>query len=166
MTVGALDEGVLVGRVQQVLVEPSEMKVVGLLIREKGLFGKFKVISILDLIDVEPAAVVINSRQNLVEEKEIVRIGKILKYKFNLIGLPAMTKSMKILGKVTDAVIDSQSGEIVRLYTRYFLQNRVFARSQIEKITWKEIILSVDERKKIKAKDTVPTEVAPEISTS
>jgi len=152
MPVGALEEGALIGRVRRVLVDPHQGKIAGFLIKEKGPFTKPKVVSMIDVVDVERAAMVINSRKSLVSRAEIVRIAKILEYKFNLIGLPARTREGQMLGKVTDVVVESQTGEIVRLYTHFLLQHRVFERSRIDEITWQEIFLITDNRKKVKAK--------------
>lgn len=151
MPVGALDEGALIGSVRQVLVDPDQGKIAGFLVKEKGFSGRPKVVSTLDVIDVERSAMVINSRDSLVGRAEIVRIAKILEYKFNLIGLPARTKEGQMLGKVTDVVVDSITGEILRLYTRFLLQHRVFERSQIDEITWQELFLKTDNRKRVKS---------------
>ena len=158
MVIGALDEGALVGRVKVALVDPDHGKIIGFLVKEKGLFGPSKVVSILDVIDVEKRAMVINSRASLVDKNEIVRIAKILKFKFNLLGLPARTKDGQMLGRITDAVINSQTGEIIRVYTQFLMQRRVFERSKIEEITWQEILLSTDDRKRVKSKLTVSKE--------
>lgn len=152
MSVGALDEGALIGRIRRVLLDPDQGKITGFLIKEKGLFTKPKVLSMIDVIDIERTVMVINSRESLVSRNEIVRIAKILEYKFNLIGLPARTREGQMLGRVTDVVVESQTGEIVRLYTHFLLQHRVFERSRIDEITWQEIFLITDNRKKIKAK--------------
>lgn len=162
MPVGALDEGALVGRVRRALIDPDQGKIAGFLIKESGFFGTIKVISTIDVVDVERSALVINSRENLVDRKEIVRIAKILEYKFNFIGLPARTKEGQMLGRITDAVVDSITGEILKIYTRFITQARAFERSQIEEISWQEIFLRLDNRKKVKAKAT--SEATPEIA--
>lgn len=167
MAVGALDEGMLIGRVRYALVDPDEIKVVGFAVKEKGLFAKLSVVSILDVVDIEKGAMVINSKENLVDKDEIVRIGKILKYKFKLLGLPARTKSGQMLGRLTDVVVDSDTGDINRFYTQFLLQHRVFERPQIEKITWQEIIIDNEEGRKIKVKpkpkEILPVEGVPDI---
>ncbi len=155
---GALDVGALIGRVRRVLVDPDQGKIAGFLIKEKGFSSRPKVVSMIDVIDVERAAMVINSRESLVTRGEIVRIAKILEYKFNIIGLPARTREGQMLGKITDVVVDSATGEIVRLYTKFLLQHRVFERSQIDEITWQEIFFKIDNRKKVKEKIPVAKE--------
>ena len=158
MPVGALDEGTLIGHVRRALVDPDAGKIAGFLVKENGLFGALKVISTIDVVDVERTALVINSRQNLVDRNEIVRIAKILEYKFNFLGLPARTKEGRMLGRVTDAVVDSITGEILRIYTRFLARSYAFERSRIEEITWQEIILHGDSRKHVKTK-AVPAAV-------
>jgi len=157
MAVGALDEGALIGRVRRALVDPDQGTIAGFLIKENGFFGTQKVISTIDVVDVERNALVINSRQNLVDKGEIVRISKILEYKYNLIGLPARTKVGQMLGRVTDAVVDSITGEILKIYTHFITQSRAFERSQIEEISWQEIFLRLDGRKKVKSKAVAGT---------
>jgi len=108
------------------------------------------------VVDIDQGGVVINSRDNLVEKEEIVRVGEILKHKFNLIGLKAVSKDKQNLGRVQDAVVETQSGDILRLYTSRMYQNRVFERSKIDKITWREVVLNCESEEKAKEKATVP----------
>ena len=156
MPIGALDEGAFVGSVRNAVISPEDAKLIGFTTKIGSIFAKIFVISFQDVIDIDQGGVVINSRDNLIEKEEIVRINEILKHKFDLLGLRALTKKGESLGHVTDAAVETQSGDILRIYTRHLVQNRVFERSQISKITWQEIVLDCDMEEKGKEKVVVP----------
>jgi len=156
MPVGSLNEGAFVGSVRQTVISPGDAKLIGFTIKIGSIFSKILVVSFQDVVDIDQGGVVINSRDNLVEKEEIVRVGEILKHKFNLIGLKAVSKDKQNLGRVQDAVVETQSGDILRLYTSRMYQNRVFERSKIDKITWREVVLNCESEEKAKEKATVP----------
>lgn len=152
---GAIDEGALIGTVKQAVVSPEAARVIGFLVKIKGLFRGQKVISFQDVVDIDTQGLVINSRDNLVSENEIVRIKELVDSRFSLIGLSARTKNKKYLGRVSDAVIESTSGDIIRVYVKYFWDERIFERSMIHEIKKDEIILTFDDKKKVKKKQAV-----------
>ena len=153
LPVGALDEGALVGRVHRVVVNPEDTKIIGYLVWVGKILPKGLILSQQDVVDIDQSGIVTHNRENLLEKEEVVRINEIIKHKFNLIGLKARAKSGEYLGKITDAVADTGSGDILRIYVRKIYQELVFERSQIEKITWKEMILKCDPKERVEAKE-------------
>ncbi len=158
MPVGALEEGVLAGRVWKALVAPDELKVAGLAVQTgrllvlSWLWPKILVAAFVDVVDIDKNGIAVRSRESLSELEEIVRLKEILKYKFSLLGLPAVTKSGERLGRVTDALVESNSGRLERLYVRRFLDSRVYERSQIVKMDYRKVVLEVEGGRKVKAR--------------
>lgn len=158
MSVGALEEGALAGRVWKALVAPDELKVAGLAVQTgrlpvlSWLWPKILVAAFVDVVDIDKNGIAVKSRESLSEPGEIVRLKEILKYKFSLLGLPAVSKSGERLGRVTDALIETDSGKIVRIYVRRLLDSRVFERSQIVKMDYRKVVLEVEGGKKVKAR--------------
>lgn len=153
MPVGALEEAEMVGKVHRLAVDPGEQKLIGFTVKTGGYFSKAYSVSMSDVVDVDKNGVVINSRDSMLQNDEIVRMSDILKKKFSIFGLKVLSKSGEKIGKVEDVVIDTNTGDIVRIYTTAFTKRRVFERSQIEKMTFLEIIVKQD-REKIKVSNT------------
>lgn len=145
--VGSLEEGSLVGRVEKVIINPGEIQIIGLLVKVPGFLSRPKAVSFLDVVDIDASAVVIRSADSLVDSSEIVRLQKLIKYKFNFIGLPVKDKSGKVLGRVNDAVVETAGGDIVRIYVRNMFNDRVFERALIKKVTLKEVVISENSAK-------------------
>lgn len=152
MQVGAMEQGASVGRVEKMIVNPEEVRIIGLLIKPPGFWTGFKAVSFLDVVDVDASAVVIRSSEGLVDPKEIVRLEKLIKYKFEFIGLTVKNKQGKVIGRVSDAVVETSGGDILRIYVKSMFSDRVFERSLIEKVTLREVIVrDTAEAKRVKA---------------
>lgn len=164
MPVGAMDEGAAIGKVKRALVSPEEEKLLGLTLRMNGIFARVCVVSIQDVVDVDREGIVVRSRDSLVDPDEIVRIKEIFKKKFSLIGLRAKDKSGKTLGRVSDAVVETTTGAICRLYVKSFLNELVYEHSQIEKITWTEVVVKTEREVKSKVKTSVSSQKVPELA--
>jgi len=144
MPIGALDEGVKIGSVRRIIISPEEKKLVGFVVKSGAVLRTIKAISFLDIVDIDRNGVVARSRDSLVEIGEVVRIGELVKKRFSLIGLPVKTKSGKKFGRVVDAVVETTTGDILRIYSKYLLRDFVFERSQISKITLGEVVVKDD----------------------
>jgi uncharacterized protein YrrD len=144
MAVGALDEGVKIGAVRRIVVNPESIKLIGFVIKSGTVLAAIKAVSFLDVVDIDRNGIVIRSRDNLVEVGEVVRIGELVKKRFSLIGLPVKTKGGKSFGRVVDAVVETTTGDILRIYTKYLFHDFVFERSQIQKITLGEVVVKDD----------------------
>lgn len=158
MAVGALDEGVKIGAVRRIVVNPESIKLIGFVIKSGTVLAAIKAVSFLDVVDIDRNGIVIRSRDSLVEIGEVVRIGELVKKRFSLIGLPVRTKDKKNFGRVIDAVVETTTGDILRIYTKYLFRDLVFERSQIQKVTLGEVVVK-DDSGEAKAKSvSVPGE--------
>jgi len=153
MDIGALDEGVKVGVVKSAIIDPEEARLIGILVRIGTIIQSFKVASFQDIIDIDKSGVVIGSEVDLLDKDDIVRIKKLLKYKYSLIGSRVRASgTKKSIGKVSDAVIETTTGDVLRIYVSNYFKRRIFERSQIEKITLAEVIVKDIEPKSVRQK--------------
>jgi len=155
LSVGALDERRAVGEVDKVAIALEDARVIGFLVKLKGILSSRKAVSFQDVVDIDHKGLVINSAESLLPVGEIVRIKEIFASHFNLVGLPARTKNKKSLGRVTDAVVETTSGDIIRIYVKSLWDERIFERSMIHEIKKNEIILTFDDRQKAKQKQSI-----------
>ena len=148
--VGSFDEGGLIGTIRQVVIDKDDAKVIGFAIKLSGIFSPVRVASIQDVVDIDQAGVVLRSAESLVDKDEVVRISQILKLNFKLMGLKAFSKEGKYLGRVYDALVDSNTGDIMRIYVKHLFADYVFERSQIDEITLKMVKLRTEKRQRAK----------------
>lgn len=155
LSVGALDVSAKVGDVEKIIVDPKEIKVIGFLIKIGTIFPKFKVVSFQDVIELDDSGIVIGSNEDLLEREEIVRIKDLLKYKFTILGLRVKEENGQKIGFIEDGLIDSQTGDLLRIYTRDLLNIRklVFERSRIIKMDLKEVVVKTEAKIKIKKEE-------------
>jgi len=101
--------------------------------------------------------VVIRASENLINIKDVVRIAELVEKRFSLIGLPVETKTKKSLGRASDALVESQSGDILRLYVSSMFNRLVFEKSQIEKITLAKVVVKEEREGKARQKVSLAT---------
>lgn len=168
MSVGSFEEQTMIGKVYEIIVSPEEAKLLGFLVKIGTFIPKFKIASMQDVVDIDQNGITVKSSEALVEKDEIIRISKILKHKFNLIDLPARNQKDQSLGRVSNALVETQSGDVLRLYLTNFLQNRVFERSQIVKMDETKVILKdepeIKETSKSQIKDSLALNPKTEIA--
>ena len=140
LPIGSLTESKVIGKVAKVIFDPQETKVIGF-ICSHFVFSFPKAISFSDVVDLDSKAVVVGSKDDLVELKELIRLEKLYRYKYDLIGSPVMLKSGKKLGRVSGAVIDSETGGLVRIFTRSIINHQAFDAKDIEKITLDKVVV-------------------------
>jgi sporulation protein YlmC with PRC-barrel domain len=158
LSVGSFDEGDLIGVVKKVIIDKEDANVIGFVVKRHGFFGAIKAASFQDVVDIDRAGIVLRSAEALVDQNEIVRIAQIISSKFNLIGLRAISKEKKYLGRVYDGLIDSTTGDITRLYVKHLLNEYVFERNQIDEITNTEVRLKTEKRQRAKKQAEMVTE--------
>jgi len=162
LPVGSFEAEEKVGKVLRPLLNPDEGRVIGFAVLTRELLPKLKVLSIQDVVDIDRNGLVIRSADSLVDSKEIVRIAEILKKKFDLIGLKTYFKSGEKLGKVSDAVIESQTGDVTRIYVGSLFKSFAFEKSKIFEITWTKVLIKDEKNQKSKVRPRVVPSELPE----
>lgn len=148
--VGALDQGKKVGTVKRVIINPDEGKVIALAI-QTGLLREMKVASFIDVVEIDNNGVVISSPEQLLDLDDIIRVKELLRVRFDILGLKVVDQRGKFLGFVSDAVIDSQTGNLCRIYVGFLWRNYIFIKKQIINIELNKITVDVEQGNKEKA---------------
>lgn len=152
LPVATLDEKEKIGAIKKILVQRSDAKVLGFLVNTKGfLFGKNLFLSESDVLDIDKHGLTTRSRENLINPEEVARVKKLLTERFSLFGLRAVTRSKKRLGKISNFIVDTNTLQVVKFYTRGFFEDRIIDYKNVYKITKKEIIF-IDEVSSAKIK--------------
>jgi uncharacterized protein YrrD len=130
-----------VGELGDVIIDPENGKLLGFKIK-KTLINPIQVVSISDIMALDPRVVIINSEESIIAPEEIIRISEVLKKKYKIIGAKATTESKSNLGKVEDVVIDSETSSIVRFYLKGLVRSRILPTEYVIEIKPKQIIFS------------------------
>ena len=154
----SLQLGAPIGEVVDAIVDPDNLKILALRLRGPMINKKSGDILTVDSIrEFGRLGIIINSDEELVEDKDVIRVAKILELKFSLIGLKALTKRGVKLGTVESYRLETNSMMVRDLIVKRrgfkaISDPELFIpRSEIVEINDCEVIIK-DEEAKIKAK--------------
>ena len=148
LPVGILDEARRGGDVVRVIFDHEQVKVIGLLIKTGGILSGERVVSLVDVVSIDRSGVVVSSSDDILEKGEIVRVGKILKKKAKLIGLRVYSKDGRFLGFLNDGVVETETGELVRIYVGFLWRKFIFAKARIIEFSEKKVVVDTDSKVK------------------
>lgn len=141
------------------IINPNNLKIEGWFCQDR--FSKEKLVLLnQDVRDIIKQGIVVNDHDVLTDPTELIRLQKVLKYNFSLLGKPVQSNTRRRIGKVDDYAVEVESLYIQKLYvSQSFFRNLTGGslsvdRSQIVEITGKRIVIS-DPQKPVKAKDAV-----------
>ncbi|MBQ3464356.1 PRC-barrel domain-containing protein [Candidatus Saccharibacteria bacterium] len=150
----------LSARIEEEIVNPENLKVVAFKVWGEEIRNDPELGTILETRDVRefsPMGMVVDSAGVFVEEGDVIKLDKILKLNFSLLGLSVETKKKSKLGKVVDFVIETDDFSVRQLIVKrplvksFFDPELVIPRKEIVEITDYKIIVK-DEEDKIKAR--------------
>jgi len=144
-----------VARIVDVVINPGDGKLLGFLVK-KNIFAQKQLITTLDILSIFKNTIIISSEDRIIEPREVIKIQTILKNKIRVFRNWAETRSQKMLGRIDDLMIDSNSFEILKIYINGsackfcllgFLKtrdDRIISKSDIYKITRRAVIVKND----------------------
>jgi uncharacterized protein YrrD len=144
MPIASIEERQKIGFIKKILVNKNNAQIIGFLTTNKKLFDKDKFLSEVDILDIDNQGVTTRTKSNLVDPQEIIRANNIIRKKFDLIGLKAITKTKKPLGRVSDYLVESNSLQVVKFYIDSIFKNKIIDYHMVWKITNQEIIFKDD----------------------
>ncbi len=146
MPVMSMQTGEAIAVLVRPLIDLSSLNVIAL--RCKG--ARTPTSSVILLRDVRQFAsdcIIVDSFDDIVDAREIVRLRSIISTDFNPVDKPVFTDSSHHLGKVEDYTINLETYDLQKLYIHQSLiksviyNNLVIDRSQISNVTSKRIVV-------------------------
>ncbi|MBI3804373.1 MAG: PRC-barrel domain-containing protein [Nitrospirae bacterium] len=107
----SLDRGEKIGEVKNLILDPSQRKVIGLVLKEGGLLRKPQIIPFENVENIGPDAIVLKRGRPIGTSEPFD--PQFLKESFNLTGKKVMSEKGHDLGTVYDLEIDAQTGEVL-----------------------------------------------------
>jgi len=142
---GAVDTCVYIG---------DEARLYGLQLAKAGVITRFRGVRFADVLSVNQHAIIIDSPA--VIEKDLKDFDAVAKATGPVVGVTAKTESGKKLGKISDVLLDADTGFIVRFYLRNLLSERIIPRQFLVSITPREVVF----------KDVVDTPLFTQVATA
>lgn len=156
----SLRTGGVIGGVQEAIIDPNNLKIEGWH-ATNGQKRSHAILLSQDIRDILSRGFVVNDHEALSDPDELVRLKRVLDYKFELIGKSVYTTGKKRLGKVSDYAFEKNGFFIQKIYVSQSLIKSfgggmlTIDRTQIVEINTKRIVV-----KEATVKDGSPVPVA------
>lgn len=128
------------GELGEPIINPENGQLLAFHILPDNFLSPKKIITLTDIIILDPKVVVIKNPECLIEPNEVVRIKKSLEDKITFLKTKCYTQNGAYLGKVEDAVIDNEACMIIKYYIKSMLQNRILPAERVVEIKKNKII--------------------------
>lgn len=140
----AIEEQASVGRIADIVLQKSDIKVKAVLLASAVFFVPPKVVTFDDIVDFDNRAVVVQKEDDVVPLKEVISIQQAIKAKMKGAKHKVYTKSGKFVGTVYDYTFDSQSGLLYSLFVKHLMTDRIIPRTVICELNEKGFIIDND----------------------
>jgi len=115
MPVISLEEGIQIGKIKGLVVNPVRKKVAALVIEQRGWFKEQKFIPFTKVRSIGDDAVTIDRTNNVEKGVSLPEIVQLVKDRADLLGYKIIAENGTLLGYVDDYYVESFTGEIVGL---------------------------------------------------
>lgn len=112
MPILTLQEGLELGKVREIVVEPSTARIVALLLDKRTPSGEAQVVATANIRNIGPAVVTVEDRSSMVPISRIPRFQELVRAKTPVLGKPVITESGTRLGRVGELLVDPESFRI------------------------------------------------------
>jgi len=115
MPIISLKEGIQIGTVRSLVVDPASMDIAALVIDQRGWFREQKIIPYAKVKSIGNDAITIDESSNVQKTVSLPGILKLMKERANPIGTRVITESGGVLGLVDEYYIEEITGKILCL---------------------------------------------------
>ncbi len=143
----SLRTGAPIATIISPILNPDNLKVEGFYCQDR--FDKRQLVLLYqDIRDILANGYVVNDHDVLVEPNDLVRLQKVMKLEFDLIGKQVVTVDKEKIGKVSDYATETETMFVQKIYVAQSLLKNLAGgslsidRTQINEITPKRIIIN------------------------
>jgi len=161
----SLQTGQALAKVSTPLINPDNLKIEAYFIEGASLDHHPSLVRIADFREVSALGIIIDSSDEIIKPDDVISIDKLIKIKFQLIGISVVEDTGRKIGKVFDYTIDVDTFYIAQIYTNSKKLSSInqttviLHRDQIIEVSDKQII--VKSAAAAVADDRVPVFVNP-----
>lgn len=113
-----LQTGTMLAKTARPLIDPSNLKIVAYVVEGPLLSEHPSLIRMADVRELGDIGMIIDSSDEFIGVKDVIKINELYDLHFDLIGLSVVDESKKKLGKIDDYSLDSSSFVIEQLNVR------------------------------------------------
>lgn len=167
----SLHLGAPTARTTEPIIDPNQLNIVGFFVDGPIVRGEIgNILETRSIREFSNVGMIVDSADDFVHEGDVIKLDKILKLDFGLVGLKVVTKKKTKLGKVIDFTVDATTFQIMQIIVqrppiKAFLDPElVISRKEIVEITDDKIVIKDEEekiRKKAMKENFVPNFVNP-----
>jgi sporulation protein YlmC with PRC-barrel domain len=143
----SLQTGDELARTREALIDPRTLDILAYRLSGSHLERPSSMILTRDIREFGSIGIIIDSSDEIIDERDVIKIKKIADLDFRLIGMNVKQKDGKHIGKVHDYALDARTFNIQQLYVKQSIfrslntHEVIINRSQILEITNTEIIV-------------------------
>ncbi|MEW6184010.1 MAG: PRC-barrel domain-containing protein [Bacillota bacterium] len=115
MPVVSLEEGIKVGRVTGLVIDPEEKAVTALVVEKGGLLREQKFVPFPQVHSVGANAVTLNKSQSATKGTSLPEILRLFKEKISIIGSKVVAENGTVFGNVVEYRLDTSTGMITTI---------------------------------------------------
>ena len=167
----SLHTGSPIARVESLIVDPNDLKIVAFKVAGPLIRGEVgDILQASSVREFSNIGMIIDSIDELVVQEDVIKLDELMRLNFSLVGLKVETKKGTKLGRVIDYTVTTSDFMVLQLVVRrptvkaLIDPELVIARSQITEVDDYKVVVK-DEEAKIKkdarTKDFVPNFVNP-----
>ena len=140
----AIKEQKTAGKVADLVLQKSDLKIKAALLYKPFFFSQQKIIAYDDIVEYDKNALIIQSENDIIPLGEVVSVEQAFKAKLAGSSYKVYTKSKKYVGSVYDYTLESDTGLIFAIYVKYMLSDRIISRSNIIEIKDHHFVIDDD----------------------
>ena len=142
LPVASLNDEATIGMIDDTLIHPDTGEVIGFWVKPPGWFVSKQALSSRDVAAYEAGAILVNSADSLVAPDDMQPFKSVAKRNDRWLGKAVETESGEQLGKVTDAIVDTDLERLAKIHIgSLFGPDRILSRNEIVKVTKTRIIV-------------------------
>lgn len=115
MPIVSLAEGIQIGSVRSLVVDPVKMEVAALIIDQRGWFREQKIIPFAKVKSIGSDAVTISQSSNVQKPISLPELLKLIKERTNIPGTKVIAENGTVIGTVDEFYVDETTGKITGL---------------------------------------------------
>ncbi|MFZ5898956.1 MAG: PRC-barrel domain-containing protein [Bacillota bacterium] len=146
----SLEEGLKIGNVKTLIINPASKAVVALVVEEKGFFKEQKFIPFVKVHSVGANALTVAQSASAAKASSLPELVQLWKEKTTVTGCRVVTENGTVLGWVQDYLVDTVTGAITGLEVASSgiggaVKGRSFIPAEVLRTIGKEVIVTADE---------------------
>lgn len=108
----SIEEGVEVGKIREIVLDPQKKEIMGLLVQDEKWWRDTKVVSFALISGIGEYAVTVENTSTVASLSSMPEIEELLESKVQVKGKEVITRSGRLIGKVQEYFVDPKSGKI------------------------------------------------------